>query len=274
MKFKVGDRVRAIGKVDGLDLTGKCGRVIRVFSSPIIRVDICVEFDEPFWYGHDCQHRGKSGRCRWGEMSEFELLQNQKIVITTDGKETLARLYEDNKVVKSATAKCSPEDIFDFKIGADLAYERLMRDESHNEEWRKVNRPAKAGDYIRLTQTPLSFNKVGDILKVNELLGVGILVSSKDHPKRDGVTTLSSWCYLPHQYEVVEPTNLKCFTGKAVCIESNVKGVTVGKIYDFSKNDGRGESDRKIPILSYPGKTVDEINKISYLGIKFLEIKE
>ena len=131
MKFKVGDRVRAIGKVDGLDLTGKCGRVIRVFSSPIIRVDICVEFDEPFWYGHDCQHRGKSGRCRWGEMSEFELLQNQKIVITTDGKETLARLYEDNKVVKKATAKCSPEDTFDFKKGADLAYERLMEEQKY-----------------------------------------------------------------------------------------------------------------------------------------------
>ena len=130
-------------------------------------------------------------------MSEFEPISNtnQKIVITTDGKETLARLYEDNKVVKKATAKCSPEDTFDFKKGADLAYERLME----------------------------------------------------------------------------EP---KYFMGKAVCIESDICDVVVGKIYDFSKNDGRGESDRKVPILSCPRKTVDEINKTSYLGIKFLEIKE
>ena len=55
----------------------------------------------------------------------FEKKLHQKIVITTDGKETLARLYDGDKVVKKATAKCSPDDTFDFNVGAKLAFERL-----------------------------------------------------------------------------------------------------------------------------------------------------
>lgn len=132
MKFKVGDRVRAIGKVDNQDLKGKCGTVIQTEHSTLKRWEIGVEFDEHIG-GHDCGGRGKIGYCRWGCMSEFEPISNtnQKIVITTDGKETLARLYENNKVVKKATAKCSPEDTFDFKKGADLAYERLMEEQKY-----------------------------------------------------------------------------------------------------------------------------------------------
>ena len=49
-----------------------------------------------------------------------------KIVITTDGTETLARLYDGNKVIKTATAKCSPDDNFSFETGAKIAFERLI----------------------------------------------------------------------------------------------------------------------------------------------------
>lgn len=59
---------------------------------------------------------------------KFERVEpaNQKIVITTDGKTTLARLYDGKTVVKSAEAKCSPEDTFDFVTGATLAMSRLF----------------------------------------------------------------------------------------------------------------------------------------------------
>lgn len=57
---------------------------------------------------------------------DFEVVKDQKIVITTDGKETLARLYEDNNVIKTATARCAPDDTFDFATGAKLAFDRLM----------------------------------------------------------------------------------------------------------------------------------------------------
>lgn len=49
-----------------------------------------------------------------------------KIVITTDGKTTLARLYDGKKVIKTAEAHCSPDDKFDFSVGANWAMERLI----------------------------------------------------------------------------------------------------------------------------------------------------
>ena len=65
--------------------------------------------------------------CCWWTDEMFEgKVNDKKIVITTDGAETIARLYEGKKVVKSATAKCSPDDKFDFGIGAQLAFERLV----------------------------------------------------------------------------------------------------------------------------------------------------
>lgn len=58
---------------------------------------------------------------------DFELVPDKdKIVITTDGKTTTAtKYYSDGKKVK-ATARCAPEDTFDFNVGAELAMERLM----------------------------------------------------------------------------------------------------------------------------------------------------
>lgn len=51
-----------------------------------------------------------------------------KVVITTDGVTTTATLYSKNTKVRTATAKCSPDDDFDFAVGAKLAMERLYPD--------------------------------------------------------------------------------------------------------------------------------------------------
>jgi len=59
-------------------------------------------------------------------------MKEQKIVITTDGKTTLARLYEDNKVVKRAEAKCCPSDTFNFQTGAELAMSRVFEPEKED----------------------------------------------------------------------------------------------------------------------------------------------
>lgn len=58
----------------------------------------------------------------------FDLVSDdeKKIVIITDGVKTVtAKLYEGKRVIKTAEAKCSPEDKFDFNYGAALAAERL-----------------------------------------------------------------------------------------------------------------------------------------------------
>ena len=56
----------------------------------------------------------------------FEDIHNEKIVITTDGTTTTAKLYNGKEVIKSAEAKCSPQDKFDFKHGVGIAISRLL----------------------------------------------------------------------------------------------------------------------------------------------------
>lgn len=96
---------------------------IRVFAG---NGDAGVEFDENIG-GHDLHVYGK---CKdnhgWYCSNDIlEPVSENKIIITTDGKTTTAKLYDGKKFVKSAKAVCSPDDKFDFNIGAAIAFERL-----------------------------------------------------------------------------------------------------------------------------------------------------
>lgn len=51
-----------------------------------------------------------------------------KIIITTDGTTTTARLMDGKATLRTATATCSPSDTFDFDKGARLAFDRLIDD--------------------------------------------------------------------------------------------------------------------------------------------------
>lgn len=53
---------------------------------------------------------------------------DKKIVITTDGNTTIARMFENGKCVETAVAKCNPSDEFNFETGAKLAFERLFEE--------------------------------------------------------------------------------------------------------------------------------------------------
>ena len=62
----------------------------------------------------------------WYENSIEGLACENKIIITTNDAEILASLYDGNKVIKTATAKCAPDDKFSFETGAKIAFERLF----------------------------------------------------------------------------------------------------------------------------------------------------
>lgn len=67
--FHEGDRVVAVGKVDGIDLCGLEGTVVFIEAgSPY---PYGVEFDEPIHEGHSCYGVGKSGFCRFGKREDF-----------------------------------------------------------------------------------------------------------------------------------------------------------------------------------------------------------
>ncbi len=126
-KYNVGDRVRIVkewnkdtcqsifGSMD--KWLGKVMTIKRVVDSYGFGVYQMVE-DQ-----NECP-----GGWFWNEacIAGLATEDNRKIVITTDGKETLARLYDGKKVIKSASAKCSPSDKFDFNTGVKIAIDRLL----------------------------------------------------------------------------------------------------------------------------------------------------
>lgn len=123
MRYKVGDKVRV-----RKDL--KSGTSYSMFHNDKCRdnaVDQMVKLAGQIVEISDVYGMYKVKGNTWNWTDEmFEPVNAQKIVITCDAVETLARLYDGNKVVKTATAKCSPDDTFDFKTGAMLAFKRLM----------------------------------------------------------------------------------------------------------------------------------------------------
>ena len=71
----------------------------------------------------------------------------EKIVITTDGKTTTAKLFKGKKLIKTAEAKCNPANTFDFGIGARIALDRLSGREKVAEK--KDNKPFVIGERIQ-----------------------------------------------------------------------------------------------------------------------------
>lgn len=110
------------------------------------------------------------------EYKYFDLAPaDSKVLITTDGKTTLARLYEGEKVTKSAEAKCAPSDTPDFATGATLAFDRLMGREA--EKIPESKHQYKAGDKVKIIGNahPIThFAPVGSVQKVIAVHSFGV----------------------------------------------------------------------------------------------------
>lgn len=104
-KFKIGDRVRlrsgSIGVVDAVD-TGKNGNIYHLHMLK----------GSDFWLL---------------EPNLVTKVEEDKVVITKDGMNTIATHYHDGEKVGVGVAKCnSKEDVYDFECGATLAMDRLF----------------------------------------------------------------------------------------------------------------------------------------------------
>lgn len=156
MKYKVGDRV--IIEESNIEYCS----VYKGLEGTIVEVDA-------FYKNHP--YRVSTAKCPGGVWCKVRCLVNNaphKIVITTDGKTTTARLFNGKELIRKAEAKCSPDDKFDFMVGAKLAMERL-----EGEEPKKPKNPFKVGDYVRITGDKtlghcLPVGSVGRVVKTDD----------------------------------------------------------------------------------------------------------
>lgn len=166
-KFKVGDRV-----------------VEKINQKKGIVVDFSKDYDNVLvkfggWNeGHDGRGYTESGKTYYGKHCWYFCEEQLEII----KDETIVIYRKDNKVValdkstgKKAEAKCNPADEFDFRTGANLAFNRLMGEDVKPDDVREVKRKAKIGEYIKVVDAHSIFGtyKNGDILKVTYVTSAG-----------------------------------------------------------------------------------------------------
>lgn len=123
----------------------------------------------------------------------IEKIKEDKQEINTYRKENevISELKVNDKIIKTAKAKCCPTDTFDFTIGAKLSLERLFED--------------KKDAYIRLLNSGgYSFNKKGDILKAYKFENGVAFVRTEDQIRSVGGCTSEEWTYLKYEYEILK----------------------------------------------------------------------
>lgn len=119
-KFKVGDKVRILDGSKIKNYTdGWCGSLKRYTGRNSTVIDVMDFVD------------GRVGYKLYGtdnftfDERSLKYAEHETIVIYRKDNEVIAL---DKRTGKKAIAKCSPEDTFDFNIGAKLAFDRLMND--------------------------------------------------------------------------------------------------------------------------------------------------
>lgn len=126
-KFKVGDKVRLKkGLVSGKDYgqSCECGECLFVESMRFSGVKTIESSFSKYWL-----ISGQPGYFTYSD-DMFEPAEDlHKIVITSDGKTTTAKLYNGKKVEKTASTVCSEKDEYDFTAGAKIAMDRLTAQE-------------------------------------------------------------------------------------------------------------------------------------------------
>ena len=125
-----------------------------------------------------------------------------QILIDCDGTTTTATMTINDREIKTAIARRNPEDKFNWRKGAELAFERLWNSQRKAEkkpEVREVKRYANPGEYIKIVDADDANDENyhdGDILLVTEYY----------EGERDGWVNAKGASVVidPHEYVVLE----------------------------------------------------------------------
>ena len=168
-KFKVGDKVRIL---DGSKIPNYTGRWADSMKDHVGEVHTIKEVDDKLYDASRVCYRLNDVYYRWDERG-LEAVNDkpETIVIYRKGMEVIAL---DKVTKQKAVAKCSPEDEFDFTVGAKLAFARLLAEQCKEPEEEKVT-------YLN---TKICITKINGGTPANDLT-VGRIYEIKDGCFRD-----------------------------------------------------------------------------------------
>lgn len=244
MKFKVGDKVKAIHDKP----KGMLGEIVEVNSGSCNDMYLCRFKGFNGHRGNGVARKRYCTNDHWFLYEEdIELIKEkpETIVIYRKENETIAL---DKRTGKKAVAKCCPEDTYDFNTGAKLAFDRLWLNNKYGaQNIREVKRIAKVGEYIKIVNPSGCTSdeyEAGDILKV-------IKVEDRGAYYKDEL-----WKYAEHSEYVVlegyEPEK-QPYNGKIIFTKGDEIFKT-GHIYEIK--DGKIEDPRGyglLPTFSHEG---------------------
>lgn len=158
MKYKIGDKVRVRDdlicyeryKMHDSETYDRVNTEMQEFKGKTLTISR---------HHPDGKYNVKEDSERWNwtdEMFSGLAASLPKVVITTDGKTTTAKMYEGKKLLKAAESSCSPEDTFDFAIGAKLALERVTEKEQK----------FKIGQFVRVINNDTNHFPIGQIVEI------------------------------------------------------------------------------------------------------------
>ena len=158
MKYKIGDKVRVR---DDLELDEWYSMSNHNFSDFVNSEMIMfkgkeVTISDDNFYGMYRIKEDNGDWCWVDEMFSGLVTDRLKVIITTDGKTTTAKMNEGKKVLKTAKSQCSPEDTFDFAVGAKLALERVTEKEQK----------FKIGQFVRVINNDTNNFLIGQIVQI------------------------------------------------------------------------------------------------------------
>lgn len=174
MKYKIGDKVRVRDDIEAFKEYKMDGSKNLAWVTPGMlkfrgETLTITKIDR---YGMYSVNEDNGDWCWVDEMFSGLVTDRLKVIITTDGKTTTAKMYEGKKVLKTAKTQCSPEDTFDFAVGAKLALERVT----------EKDLKFKVGQFVRVIDNSTCQFVVGQPVEITSVLDD--LVMCKGYLKR------------------------------------------------------------------------------------------
>lgn len=127
-KFNAGERYRV--DINNIPETGNIIEITGVKGHIVYYKTIKGEYDR-YYYKFDERSDFAKNLVPVTEQND----STKKIVITTNGKTTTAKMYDGKSCVKVSEARCCPSDTFDFQTGAEIAFNRLFGEPKNEFDW-------------------------------------------------------------------------------------------------------------------------------------------